>query len=325
MLKLFSLSILLCLVMPSYGQFKADKVPSTLISALQKSKPDTNRIKLLFQLSDFYLNNPIQNKTGYDSTLFYLQEAVRIADAIRVVKWRYEAYERLGKYYFTRKDSKDGIKSFIKIIGELNKSGDKKAELVVWEELSKLIPPRDTFGLTRLECLEKIVSLYKQMDKQEEEIDALKNIADLHLNLGQLDIAEAELLEILRRYKAINYPYLHYTYDLLAVTNRFKGDFNKAVFYALKTVESMEATHDSAAATTFYSRLANIYRELDEPENSVKWYWKVFYTRRYTGPINLYMFRDAGFLARELIKLNKGKEALAFILDIAGKNKPIGP
>ena len=195
----------------------------------------------------------------------------------------------------------------------------------VWEELSDLIPARDTSGITRIVCLRKIASLYEQIGDKESQIDALKDIADRNLNLGNFDTAEAELFDVLRRYKAINYPYLHYTYDLLAVLNRYKGDFDKAVYYALKAVGSMEATHDSGAATTFYSRLANIYRELDEPENSLIWYWKVFRNRKYTGPVNMYMFRDAGFLVRTLMELNRDKEALDFILDIARLNKPIGP
>jgi two-component system, sensor histidine kinase PdtaS len=237
---------------------------------------------------------------------------------------RFEVLRDSGNYYFKKGDSKHGTECFIKITDELNLTGNKKAAVAIWEELSKLIPARDTTGITRINCLERIVLLYRQLGNKEKEIGVLKEIADVHLNIGDLDTAEAELLNVLEKYKAINYRNLHYTYDLLAVTNRQKGDFNKAVFYALKTVESMEATQDYYASDVFYSRLANIYRELEQPQNSVKWYWKVFKERTYKRPVNLYMFRDAGFLVRELIKLKKGKEALAFILDIAARNKPVG-
>lgn len=159
---------------------------------------------------------------------------------------------------------------------------------------------------------------------EEKEIDALKNTADKHLVQGKLDLAETELLDVLRRYKAIGYPNLHYTYDLLGVTYRNKGDFSKAIYYGLKTIESMEATHDSVAAITFYSRLANMYRELGQHEKSVEWYWKMLRIRKFTDCRNIYIFRDAGFLARELINLKKQNEALIYILDIKAKNKPIG-
>jgi two-component sensor histidine kinase len=325
MLKLTFLGMLVFLTMRSIAQPNPDQSSSLMISALVKSKPDTNRINLLFQLSEFYLNNSDEDKIDYDSSLFYLHEAIRLADTIHNEKWRHEAYLRLGKYYFIMKDKKNGVANFYKVINELEAAGNKKTELSVWEELLDLIPARDTSGITRIDCLKKIASLYEQLGDKENQIDALKDIADRNLNLGHFDSAEAELFDVLRRYKAINYPHLQFTYDLLAVTYRYKGDFDKAVYYALKTVESMEASHDSAAAITFYSRLANIYRELDDPENSLTWYWKVFRNRKYTGPVNSYMFRDAGFLARALIKLGRNKEALEFILDIERQNKPIGP
>jgi len=324
MVRLLFIFILSCLMMLSQAQVQMNKTPPELILALQKTQPDTNRIKLLFQLSDFYLTNSVENKTTNDSSFHYLQRAVKLADTIHTANWRHQAFRHLGHYYFTTGDSKQGKESFLKIIHELNVTGNKKAEIGVWEELFNLIHSRDTSGLTRLTCLNKILLLYQLLNDKEKEIETLKSIADVHMNYGQLDTAEAELLNVLKMYKAINYRNLHYTYDLLAVTNRYKGDFNKAISYALKTVESMEATQDSTSAVTFYSRLANMYRELDQPQNSVKWYWKVFKNRKNEGPVNLYMFRDAGFLARELIKLSRSQEALEFILDIASKNKPIG-
>ncbi|AYL95571.1 histidine kinase dimerization/phosphoacceptor domain -containing protein [Mucilaginibacter celer] len=170
-------------------------------------------------------------------------------------------------------------------------------------------------------CADRNKSLNRDTEK---DIEALKTTADKHLVQGKLDIAETELLEVLRRYRAIGFPNLHYTYDLLGLTYRNKGNFSKAIFYGLKTIESMEATHDTAAALTFYSRLANMYRELGQHEKSVEWYKKLLKDRRFTDGRNIYIFRDAGFLARELIKLKKEDEALNYILDIKAKNKPIG-
>lgn len=148
----------------------------------------------------------------------------------------------------------------------------------------------------------------------------------MHLVSGKLDLAEAELLAVLERFKALGFPNLHYTYDLLAVTYRYKGDFSKGLFYALKTIESVEATHDTTYNLTYYSRLANMYRELGQTEQSVEWYRKLFQKSRELAPkepFNPYLMRDAGFLARELLKLKKEKEALTFILDVQTNNKPV--
>jgi two-component sensor histidine kinase len=225
---------------------------------------------------------------------------------------------------FKKGDIVQGKKSFKTLIDHTSKSGNELAEAELWHELATLIRSRDTTGITRLYCFEKMVSLYKKAGVEKMEIEALKSIADLNLVHGKLGLAESQLLNVLKRYKAIGYPKIYYVYDLLAVTYRYKGDLGKGISYGLKAIESMEANQDFSPATTFYSRLANMYRELGKTEKSVEWYWKVFRKREYTEPVNHYMFRDAGFLARELIKLKREKEALAFILDISAKNKPHG-
>ena len=226
--------------------------------------------------------------------------------------------------HFKNGNVAQGKKLFKELIDQISKPGNEDAEAELWHELAMLIPSRDTTVVTRIYCFEKMVSLYKKSGAEEKEIEARKSIADLNMVQGRLNLAEAQLLNVLRRYKAIGYPKLYYVYDLLAVTNRYKGDFSKGIYYALKAVESMEASRDFSPATTFYSRLANMYRELGQTKKSVEWYWKVFKKREYTETVNLYMFRDAGFLARELIKLGREEEALAFILDINAKNNPNG-
>ncbi|MCF2496736.1 sensor histidine kinase [Dyadobacter chenhuakuii] len=221
-------------------------------------------------------------------------------------------------------DTAQGKKLFVELLDKSRKRGNEEAEADLWLEFAKLISSRDTAGITRRFCYEKMVILYKKAGKEQKEIEALKSIADLNLIHGKLDLAEAQLLNVLKRYKAIGYPKLYYVYDLLAVTNRYKGDFSKGIQYAFMAIQGMEAAKDLSPATTFYSRLANMYRELGQTEKSVEWYWKVFRVREYKELVNLYMFRDAGFLARELIKLKREKEALDFILDINAKNKPNG-
>jgi two-component sensor histidine kinase len=324
MFKLIVTGIILCLIMPSYAQFGMSEKPSELILALQKTNDDSIKLQLLLQLSKYFYFEPTGGKRQLDSAFFYLQQAQNLSEETHLSKWNDEILCFLGKYYSKIGKPKQANECLLKIEDDIKKIGNIDNQVLQWKTLAFQIPIWDTSSLTKMNCLEKVVQLYQQSNNLEKSIEAQKNIADEHLIHGQFDRAEVELLEVLKNYKAIHYRNLHYTYDLLSVANRDKGDFNKAIFYGLKTIESMEATHDTVAATTFYSRLANMYRELDQPQNSVKWYWKVFRERQYSGPINLYMFRDAGFLVRELIKLKMDKEALAFILDIAHKNKPIG-
>src|SRR5688500_3465448 len=87
-----------------------------------------------------------------------------------------------GRQYFTKGDAKHGKEYFLKIIEELQSTGNKEAEIIVWEELSGLIPVRDTTGITTIDCLKRMTSLHQQLHNSEKEIEVLKKIADVHLH-----------------------------------------------------------------------------------------------------------------------------------------------
>lgn len=285
---------------------------------------DSTRFRLLILLGWNYLFHTSRSQKDLDSSLLFLEQANKIAPQQLSEKWQPEFLHIKAMTSYITKGLQESKNVYQELINKISIPGNEEREAYLWHELSKLIPSRDSTGITKMYCLEKVISLFRKTGDQEKELDALKDVADMNLRHGKLNLAEAQLFNLLERYKAFGNLKLHDVYDLLGGTYRNKGDFSKAIFYSLKTIESAAAVQDTTGYTNFYSRLANIYRELGQPENSIEWYWKVFRERKYTGSSNQYMFRDAGFLARELIKIKKEKEALAFLLDIKAKNKPIG-
>lgn len=289
---------------------------------LLKTQRDSTLFRLSLIISKYYLFKKNRSKSDIDSSFLLLEQANKIATASLPEKWKEESIHAEAAFYFRTGNTLQGKKVFKGMIDKISKPGNVQAEAYHWHEFAKLIPSRDTAEPTRLHCLEKAVSLYKSLGDEETELGILRDIADIHMLHGQFVLAETQLLHLLQRYKAINQPNVQWTYNLLAVTNYRKGDFTKGIFYGLKAIESMEATRDYRSANTFYSNLAHMYRELGQPKKSVEWYWKLFSNRKFTDESNMYIYRDAGLLARELIKLKKEKEALAFMLDIEARNKP---
>lgn len=291
---------------------------------LLRSLHDSIRFRLLIILGRHYLFHTDRTKKDLDSSLYFLGQANNMVSVQLSTKWQPERIHIKAMYSFITEGLRSGKKLYQELINKINGPGNEETEALLWHELSTLIPLREKTGITRLLCFEKMRSLYKKSGNQEREAWVLKTIADINLVNGRLDLAETQLIEALDIYKAIGYSELHYIYDLLAVTYRNMGDFSKCISYGLKSIESMEATNDSTSAITFYGRLANMYRELGQPEKSVEWYSKMLNNRTFNDGDNVYKFRDAGFFARELIKINREKEALAYILDINAKNKPVG-
>lgn len=297
-----------------------------IVSALNllRSLHDSTRFRLLIILGRHYLFHKSRSQNNLDSSILFLEQAGKIASVHLSAQWLPERTHIKAMVSFITEGLQQSKKLYQEMIDKISIPGNEEREALLWYELATLIPLRENTGITRLHCFEKMSSLYNKSGNQEREAFVLKTIADIHLVNGRLNQAETALLSSLDRYKAIGYRDLHYIYDLLAVTYRNKGDFNKCISYGLKAIESIEATNDSTSSLTFYSRLALMYREIGQPDKSVEWYSKTLNNRVFNASDNFYKFRDAGFFARELIKIKREKEALAYILDIDAKNKPIG-
>jgi two-component sensor histidine kinase/tetratricopeptide (TPR) repeat protein len=101
--------------------------------------------------------------------------------------------------------------------------------------------------------------------------------------------------------------------------NNAKGNFDKALFYSLEMIKSIEATGDTAHTFYLYRRVAQVYSHLNQNEKSIYWYKRAV-ANGVTDPGVLYNTTD---VIRELmIKDGKKKEALAFLLGIIKKNPP---
>ncbi len=285
---------------------------------------DSPRFRLLIILGRHYLFHTDRTKKNLDSSVLFLEQANKIEVNHLTGKWEPDRTHVKAMLSFITEGLQQSKKLYQTAIDKISQPGNEEREALLWHELATLIPLREKTGITRLYCFEKMYSLYKKSGNLERQAWVLKTIADIHLVNGKPDVAETELLNALELYKAIGYQDLHYIYDLLAVTCRYKGDFSKCIFYGSKAIESVEATRDTTSAMTFYSRLANMYRESGQPDKSVEWYSKALRDRVFKGDNNGYVFRDAFFFARELIKIGRAKEALEYILDIHAKNKPVG-
>ena len=309
--------------MRSHSQLKTGQPASVLISALQKNNPDTTRVQLLLQLSRYYYFERGDSKENLDTVLIFLQQAERLSDEIHFLKWQPEIFCFLGKYYYkigNINQSNEYLKKATSCIESLG-SADKQVER--WKELAFNIEELDTIGLTRINCLEKMMPLYTQLNNKEQEIETQKDIADTHMKQGKLDLAENELADLLTKCQAIGFQDLHYIYNLLSVTNHLKGNYNKALHYALLTIESMQKTNDTWAII-FYSHVANLFDELGQTEKSIE-YYRIIFKINPPNPVDFYYIREAGVFVRELIKQKKDEEARTFLFDFSKKYPPVDP
>ncbi|MDT3402136.1 sensor histidine kinase [Mucilaginibacter terrae] len=135
-----------------------------------------------------------------------------------------------------------------------------------------------------------------------------KEIADRNIRLGNLNEAETELLDVLKRYKLAGYRNLQFTYDLLTAVNITKANFEAAMRYGLQTIRYADSTGTESSLNIFQFRLANICRDMGLKKESLKWSRACLNsTIRLENRFPYLVYRE---LATDMIKEGKAEQVL---------------
>ncbi|MFD2571969.1 histidine kinase dimerization/phosphoacceptor domain -containing protein [Spirosoma soli] len=285
-----------------------------LLSQLQTSKADAKRLPILLELGKFHIYKPGEAKIDLDSGLTYLNQAKKLSDSLHLLTWQHEVEGMLIVAEMEGGNTQLGRQRFQQLINDCRKTGDKAAEATVRVRLGIWLRNidnnyyREVFANFR-----QAAAIYKLLKDQEKEINALKEVGITYLYQGKLDSAQAVLVNVLKRYKAINYPKLHYTYNLLATVSTLKGNYDKGLSYALLCIDSMNKTADTVSAASFYGDLARIYEETGNHPKGLEWHKKSLQTWRQEKLPNFAMYNTASFIAKDLIDQKKPREALQLI------------
>lgn len=287
-----------------------------LLDQVRNSRPDEKRLSCLLELAKFHIYKPGESKTDLDSARMYLYQAKKLSESLHLLTRQHETESLLLVADLEGGQTASGRSRFSTLLANCQRTDDKEGEAIaryqfgVW--LRNFAP--DSTNVTA--NFRRAAAIYRSINKPTDEIKALQEIAVTHFYEGKLMVAEAELLAVLSRYKAIHYPNLHYTYNLLSSINRVKGNLNEGLNYALLCIESMKKTADTASAAPFYGDLAQLYDVAGNHQKSIEWYRKSLTAWRHERLPNFALYNTAGILAKELIEQRKPTEALRFLKNL---------
>jgi tetratricopeptide (TPR) repeat protein len=132
----------------------------------------------------------------------------------------------------------------------------------------------------------------------------------------------SELLEVLALYRSIGYRKLHYTYDLLAAANQYLSNYQEAIRYGLASVESAQATKDTAHINLFYRRLGLLHEQLSQWEEGLHFFRKALANRRQEkDPVKVVLI--AKLMVSNLLAQGKAREAFDFFTKIVKEHPPV--
>lgn len=303
------------------AQQTVSKTSAEYISLIQRARPDTNRIKLFEDLGRFYFDKvqvrDFRPQIYVDSAAWSFTEGIRLADSLHAERLQFQLKRLLGYTLFFGGNVAAGEKIFMEVINDCRKKGQKEKEASTWKLMADIRERNETSFHDIYTWLSNAMEIYRLLGQAENQAGIRLHIADLYLQMSRLEEAENEALRTLQEYQKINYRKLYNTYYMLSVINRYQGDLDQALFFSTQSVRNKDSIQDKTISPVlFYGELALVYDELGQPEESSQWYRLTLSERRKWQEAPIVILRTAGLLVHQLVKINKGQEALSVMLDM---------
>jgi len=281
---------------------REEEAPS-LKRIISTNKSTNEKVAALIRLSSLYFHDPYPHLMNLNSAMKLANEASEISSRAGLTKFYNDAQFLIANIYL-RKYLPD---SAAKILVRVNDSTRLKI-LLGMSHIYRISQFEDSKAR-----LKKATDLTLQAQDISRKIrDTLlsimvrREIASIHSDTQQPN-SEKELLDVIKLFQGIGYPYLHYTYYELSGIAMLEGNEDKMLYYDELTLNSMEQTGDSLGAADWLLSHAIVLRITGQHEKSLSYANQAIqlYKSRY-GDGNIAI--AVRFVAEAMVKLNKQSE-----------------
>lgn len=290
-----------------------------LLFRLRNSSPDTSRLHILLQLSEFYLfRSDLEGQI--DSAEAFLDQAIPLHTKYPIPPLL-NHYDNLRAYIRINKAQDiDPQKLYSPLIENCRKQGDKENEKLALEFLVEAIVTNQQTAPVKLAYLEKAIALSRQLHDKAGEMRDLSSIADVHIQQARFDLSDRELSEVLNE-PASHEGALITGVNLLSYSYFERGQMDKALQYALKAEKIMEDTGDTLWITNTYNLLYLINTSLGKKDQSIVWSKKALdhyiWTRKTDIIYNICLSIVSG-----MIEMGQAKDAKKFLDQQIARSPP---
>jgi len=295
-----------------------------LLAMLKNSKPDKNKVVILLNLANIYVNGPIRKDADIDRAMSLADAASKLSSQLHEVSLHNDAQLFIADMFTLQ----DDMKSAESILSTLDDTAKLKLLLnLSYKYWARNNGKKEQDRQKTLLFAEQSRKLSVRLHLPEYRILALNYIALAHYSQGDTS-AMSELMEVVRQYKAIKYPnHLHYTYCELAIMNYVRGNPDKAEYYAMECIKNMQATGDTIAAGDFYYwRSVIAYNNEDFQKSFDFAIQAIDHFKVHSGEICI---ANRGIVFRmpvqALRKMKRYGEALQYVREIERDYPPITP
>ncbi|MEP6465879.1 MAG: hypothetical protein ABJB05_06220, partial [Parafilimonas sp.] len=284
-----------------------------LLLQYKNASSDSNRINACLQLSSYYLFKEDRHLADADSAFVFLKQAQQSYTRLNVESLQYATTGLLGNYYIIKGNITQGKMLCQKSLTYYHTNKNYFQEAINWDHFGKSFPDTNAYYIQeKLNCFQHAQSLFIQLHQQLQASEMLQQIAVCHTKQNKLNMAENEMLQVLKTYKALHSPKLLTAYNALAEISESETDLHKELLYRLDIIKTMEATSDTAQADYYYAKLALVYADLDMYAESLNYILKALDILKKRKQYDDY-YGDLSLAIYDFITEGKPKPALEYL------------
>ncbi|MDR7370346.1 sensor histidine kinase [Flavobacterium aquidurense] len=284
---------------------------------LAKTK-ETTKIKLLLLLGNFYLFKPGAKPQNLQNALYNINEALKISNELKIQKWQHQSVMLLGKYYAKAHNLDESKNCFTKVVNECRKNNDQKALADALANQAQFLP---VFDPQKEIILNEVIKLYSTLGLEEKMIVNYLKIVVIHYYSGNLKLALKGFYQSLYYQRKAGFKHVHFTEATISYIELLQNNTKSALYYALKSIKTMEAINDYNFADDFYLRLGNVYLTLGHFEEAKVTYEKSIQAGQ-KGSNTGGWYKSFASLVSALSLKGKDQEAIDYINSITAKYPP---
>lgn len=302
---------------PSVGSKLLDAGKVKEARALLTKLNSEDRLRLLADLSNYFIFKPGNAKADLDEASKYIKEALRIQNP-GDVNWQI-ALMTLQAHILDQSGLKDeSQKMFADIVLLCERSGNARVKAQALLTAGELLAYGNP---ARLAMFKKALSGFKALGLKDKEIETLSEINIEYFVAKRYDIAEKYLLDIIRLQTEIKFRQQQYPYDALAYIATRRGDLTGALAYSDKSLASITTKADSVFKSFFWGRRAVLTEKLLRYNDAIDLYSKALENK--TQKTRLFWYKS--FLAKveTYLLIGQEKQAFALLRETGAKFPPV--
>ncbi|WP_276483054.1 sensor histidine kinase [Paraflavitalea pollutisoli] len=311
-------------VVPLSAQLPAGLSRAALQQRLEVSKPDSNRVLLLMALGKTYFGERYSDDRALlmDSAIGIFRQAIQLSERLQLKNWWLESMQLEGDAHLGKLETDTGIQLFSRVAGIYHAQGEPSKEAHAWLRLARQMSWGPPYFVQIQGFYDKAIHLFVQTHDLVGEADARVSLSDYLWAGNHFDATEKELLHAIDLHRQMKSTRVSPMYNYLSEVNRYRGAYEKSLRYATTCVDNALLHHDTIRIDLYYGELALVYDELGRCEESSYWYRKTL-QKRIDRKINrTELFKTANLLIRQLVKLQRSREALAMMDSLVRTHTP---